>query len=152
MSQVGVREHGHNGGLEVEKYIRFVGSPAGSAWCSCFVSWCLRQAGILTARFGRARSWFDKRHTIWANGRQVPGRPPPRQGDVVGYRWGSIDIHHTGFLDIWGTGPACQTVEGNTSGGKQSREGDGVYVNWRLKRMVAAVADPVDDPTYTHSE
>jgi len=152
MSQVGVREHGANAGPDVEKYIRFVGSPPGSAWCSCFVSWCFRQAAILTARFGRARSWSDARHDVWRAGRQLPGRPPPQQADVVMYTWGHPDICHVGFLDVWGTGPACQTVEGNTSGGKQSRDGDGVYVNWRLKRMVAAVANVVDDPTYTHRE
>lgn len=152
MSQVGVREHGFNAGLDVEKYIHFVGAPERSPWCSCFVSWCLRQAGIITARFGAARSWSDKRHDVWRNGHQLPGRPPPQQGDLTLYTWGGREIHHVGFLDIWGTSPACQTVEGNTSGGKQSREGDGVYVNWRLKRMVADVANVVDNPHYTHGE
>lgn len=147
-----MREHGFNAGPEVERYIKFVGAPARSPWCSCFVSWCLRQAGIVTAKFGAARSWFDTRHVIWQNGRQVPGRPPPQQGDLVGYTWGATQIHHVGFLDVWGSTAMCQTVEGNTSGGKQSREGDGVFVNWRLKRMVAAVANVVDDPIYTHHE
>jgi hypothetical protein len=68
------------------------------------------------------------------------------------YTWGHPNICHVGFLDIWGSTAMCQTVEGNTSGGKQSRDGDGVYVNWRPKRMVAAVANVVDDPKYTHGE
>ncbi|WP_191906491.1 hypothetical protein [Hymenobacter baengnokdamensis] len=116
------------------------------------MSYCLHLAHIVTARFGAARSWFDRRHTVWASGRQVAGRPSPQQGDLVGYTWGADEVHHVGFLDVWGTGPACQTVEGNTSGGRQSREGDGVYVNWRLKRMVAKVANVVDDPHYSHGE
>ncbi len=147
-----MRERGFNSGVEVEKYIHFVGAPERSPWCSCFVSYCLHLAHIVTARFGAARSWFDRRHTVWASGRQVAGRPSPQQGDLVGYTWGADEVHHVGFLDVWGTGPACQTVEGNTSGGRQSREGDGVYVNWRLKRMVAKVANVVDDPHYSHGE
>ncbi|AMJ65047.1 CHAP domain-containing protein [Hymenobacter sp. PAMC 26628] len=126
-----------------------MGAPAHSPWCACFVSWCLHQAGVATARFGAARSWFDQRHTIWRNG---TGRTP-QFGDLTGYRWGSSQIHHVGFVDFWGTGPSAQTVEGNTGGGKALlREGDGVFKNWRLKRTIWAVADVVDDPHYTHSE
>lgn len=149
LSQVGVREHGcKNCGADVEKYQRFGGGKRGDAWCAWFVSWCLRQAGYLTPLFGRARSWFDAAHVVWRFGQQVAGRAPPEQGDLVGYTWGLPNICHVGFLDLWGTGPACQTVEGNTSGGKQSREGEGVYVNWRLKRMVAMVARVSDNPRY----
>lgn len=108
------------------------------------MGWCLRAAGIKTAYFGAARSWFDARHIIWQNG---VGQTP-RTGDVVGYRWGAARISHVGFIDVWGTGPSCQTVEGNTSGGRENRDGDGVFKNWRLKRQVTAVANVIDNPRY----
>ena len=150
LSQLGVREHGFNAGPDVEKYIRLVGSPPHSAWCSCFVCWVLRKAGVITALFGRACDWFDAAHTIWRGGHQVAGRPPPRPGDLLGYTWGADHICHVELLiGEWGSGPAVKALGGNTGGGRALlREGDGVFVNWRLKRMVAAVADPIDNPHY----
>ncbi|MGI4834622.1 MAG: CHAP domain-containing protein [Janthinobacterium lividum] len=132
----------------MEKYLHFVGSPARSAWCSCFVSWVLRQAGVLTARFGRARDWFDRAHIIWARGQ---GKTP-QPGDLTGYEWGSNQVHHVGLIEQWPPGVSCVTIEGNTSGGRQNREGDGVFRNWRDKRQIAFVADVLDNPRYTHAE
>jgi len=63
-------------------YQRAGGGKPGDAWCSWFVSWCLRQAHVATAYFGRARSWFDARHTIWTNGHSLPGCPAPRPNDL----------------------------------------------------------------------
>jgi len=144
-----VREHGYNAGADVEKYQTFGGGRKGQAWCSWFVTWVLRQAGLLTPKFGRARDWFDKRHTVWAGGRQIAGRPPPQKGDLVGYTWGKPQIAHVGILLLWGVSPMAKTDEGNTSGGKQERDGEGVFVNWRLKSQISAVANVVDDPSYT---
>lgn len=108
----------------------------------------LRRAGVLVPRFGAARSWFDKRHTIW-RGAAVPGRGPPQPGDLLGYTWGRAAICHVEMLISWGSGPSCRAVGGNTGGGGGLiREGEGVYENWRLKRMVAAVANVVDNPKY----
>lgn len=140
-----MREVGRNGGPAVERYIKFVGSPAGSPWCSCFVSWVLRQGGVLTARFGRARDWFDKKHIIWAGGRGAT----PQPGDVVGYTWGMGRISHVGFIERWGTGVSAITIEGNTGGGGAlQREGEGVYRNWRDKRQMTYVANVIDNPKY----
>jgi hypothetical protein len=150
MSQVGVREHGcKNCGPEVEMYQRAGGGKRGDAWCSWFVSWCLRQAKVLTAYFGAARSWFDVRHTIWTNGHQVAGKPAPQPADLLGYTWGADHICHVELLAKWTDGPSCQAIGGNTGGGKALlREGDGVFVNWRLKRNVKSVVNVIDNPKY----
>lgn len=141
---MGVREHGFNAGADVEKYQHVTGNDRGSAWCSSFVSWCLKIGGIVTAKFGAARSWFDKRHTIWANGQ---GKTP-QPGDLPGYKWGSSQIHHVGLIERWPPGVSCVTIEGNTHGYGLSREGDGVFRNWRDKRQIAAVADVISNPRY----
>jgi len=143
-----VREHGFNAGSDVEKYQRCTGNNRGEPWCSSFVSWCLKSAGVVTARFGAARSWFDRRHVIWSHGR---GRTP-QPGDLTGYRWGGSTIHHVGLIERWPPGVSCVTIEGNTHGHGLSREGDGVYRNWRDKRLVAEVADVISNPHYTHSD
>jgi hypothetical protein len=109
----------------------------------------LRRAGLLVPRFGRARSWFDQVHTIWQHGQPVAGRPAPQPGDLLGYTWGRPAIGHVETLIVWGTGPSCRAIGGNTGGGGAlQREGEGVYQNWRLKRLVAAVANVVDNPNY----
>ncbi|WP_375419229.1 CHAP domain-containing protein [uncultured Hymenobacter sp.] len=152
-SQLYVREaHNRNDGPEVEAYQRGGGGQPNSAWCSWFVSWCFRRSGVRTAYFGRARSWFDASHVVLNHGRQVPSQPTPQPGDVVGYEWGHPAVSHVGFLDLWGVAATCQTVEGNTGGGRQSRDGDGVYKNWRLKSQVAYVANVIDNPTYRRGE
>ncbi|MGI4865447.1 MAG: hypothetical protein ACRYFZ_16105 [Janthinobacterium lividum] len=108
------------------------------------------KAYVHVPRFGRARDWFDKAHTIWRAGVQLAGKPLPRPGDVLGYTWGADHICHVELLvGPWGTGPSVRAVGGNTGGGGAlQREGEGVYENWRLKRLVAAVANPIDNPKY----
>jgi len=122
----------------------------GDAYCSWTVVAVMRWAGIPVPRFGAARSWFDRVHTVWRAGRQHPGRPAPQPGDVLGYTWGHDSICHAETLVApWGTGPSCRAVGGNTGGGGAlKREGEGVYENWRLKRLVAAVANVIDNPRY----
>ncbi|WP_310391560.1 hypothetical protein [Hymenobacter sp.] len=145
---VGIREQGFNRGKEVEALIREAGGRIGDAWCSWAMVVVLRRAGLRVPRFGAARSWFDKAHTVWRGGR-VAGRSAPAPGDLLGYTWGRPAICHVELLLVWGTGPSCRAIGGNTGGGGAlQREGEGVYENWRLKRMVAAVANVVDNPNY----
>jgi hypothetical protein len=149
-----VREVGKtNRGKQVDSYQLGAGKWAlGTYWCSWFVSAGFRACAIGTSYFGRARSWFDKAHTILDHGKPVPGAPAPQPGDLAGYEWGAKNVSHVGFVDIWGSTSMCQTVEGNTGGGKLNRDGDGVFKNWRLKSQVAYVANVVDHPTYSHRE
>lgn len=128
----------------MEKYQKFGGGKRGDAWCSWFVTWCLRTSGVLTAKFGRARSWFDKAHIIWARGQGQT----PQPGDLVGYSWGADHISHVGLIERWPAGVTAVTIEGNTSGGRQNREGDGVFRNWRDKRQMTYVADVISNPKY----
>lgn len=110
----------------------------------------LRRAGVPVPRFGRARDWFDAAHTVWRSGQQLPGRPAPQPADLLGFTWGNPHVAHVELLIAWGTGPSCRAIGGNTGGGGAlKREGEGMYENWRLKRLVAAVANVVDNPKYT---
>jgi hypothetical protein len=132
----------------VEAIIREAGGKPGDKYCSWTVVTILRRAGLLVPRFGKARSWFDKAHTVW-QGHQLAGRPAPRPGDLLGFTWGQPAICHVETLIVWGTGPSCRAVGGNTGGGGALKsDGEGVYQNWRMKRMIAAVANVVDNPRY----
>lgn len=147
---MGIRERGRNAGAEVEAIIKFAGGRVGDAYCSWTVVYSMRKALVLVPRFGMAKSWFDAAHTVWRAGRQLLGRPPPQLGDVLGFTWGHPAICHVETLvGPWGTGPSVRAVGGNTGGGGAlQREGEGVYENWRLKRLVAAVANVIDNPKY----
>lgn len=132
----------------MEALIREAGGRPGDAYCSWTVVVVLRRAGLPVPRFGRARDWFDAAHTVW-RGAQLPGRPAPQPGDVLGFTWGRPAICHAEVLLVWGAGPSCRAVGGNTGGGGVlQREGEGIYQNWRLKRLVAAAANVVDNPKY----
>ncbi len=139
--QVGVREllvrgKYRNSGRDVEKYLRTIGLGPGYAWCSAFVVWCYRQAGLNVPAYGKARSWFTPKTIIWPRAR---GRLP-QPGDPHGYRFAGLNIDHVGLIVIWGTSPMAEVIEGNT-GSRASREGEGVYRKWVLKSQIAAVAD-----------
>jgi len=150
LSQLRVREIGKtNRGKEVDGYQLGAGRWAlGTYWCSWFVSAGFRAGGVPTSYFGKAASWADKGHIILNHGKPVAGAPAPQVADVVCYEWGHSRVVHTGFNDLWGSTSMCQTVEGNTGGGKKSRDGDGVYKNWRLKSQVAYVVNVIDNPRY----
>lgn len=149
-NQLNVREIGKsNRGPEIDQWQLAAGKYAlGTFWCSWFVSAGFKATGIGAPYFGRARSWFDKAHIIVNRGKAVPGAPAPQPGDLVGYEWGASAVSHVGYNDLWGSTSMCQTVEGNTGGGKLSRDGDGVFKNWRLKSQVTYVANVIDNPHY----
>ncbi|WP_345117727.1 hypothetical protein [Hymenobacter algoricola] len=144
-----MREQGRNAGAEVERIIKFAGGRVGDAWCSWYAVACMRWAGVLVPRFGAARAWFDKVHTVYLAGHPVPGKPAPQPADLLGFRWGNPQISHVEILKLWGTGAFCRSLGGNTGGGgARQREGEGVYENWRQKRQVWAVANVIDNPKY----
>ena len=139
MSQKHVRElTGRNDGADVQKYLKAVGLRGNWPWCAAFVVWCIKQVGLLTNANGAARSFFTPQTKIWPG---VPGAAPPQPGDLVGYRFVRRDIDHIGINKFWGTGPTADVLEGNTSGKKADRDGQGVYEKWVLKSQIAEVAD-----------
>ena len=70
------------------RYVERVGED-GVEWCSAFVNWCLRQAGIMGTDNALAASW-----TTW--GTRLTG---PRQGAIVCFGWTGAHIDHVAFCD-----------------------------------------------------
>lgn len=138
-AEIGVREHtGKNDGRRVEEYLSSCNLGKGYAWCAAFVNWCHVQADIIGANSAWSPSWFPKRTTIYTHGEQ--NNTTPSQADVFGQWFNDKKrIAHVGFIDDWGEGDYCITVEGNTNDGG-SREGDGVYRKRRLKNQIYKVS------------
>ncbi len=153
-NQIGVREKPGNSGVEVEKYLRYVGLVKGNAWCAAFVCWVYGRAGVVNPRSGWTPDLFGAGKVIWTQGERgkvkgaslvpVKGRgasPPlvPRTADVFGLYFPEKGrIAHVGFIDEWND-QWLITVEGNTNV-LGSREGDGVYRKRRLTRSIYKVA------------
>ena len=79
-------------------------------WCSSFVNWCIRKAGIVGTNSAAARSWLD-----W--GEQLT---MPRYGCVVVMRRGLDNKSgHVGFWLDW-VGPGKQSIR--VLGGNQSNK------------------------------
>lgn len=129
MSQVGVKEKGWNKGKEVEAYLASVKLAPGNPWCAAFVVWCHKQCGIKIVESGYSPSLFNKAHNVTTG----------KRGDVFGIYYPSKKrIAHVGFIDAV-QGKSYRTVEGNT-GPNGGREGDGVYVKYRLKSQVYRIS------------
>jgi uncharacterized protein (TIGR02594 family) len=62
-------------------------------WCSCFVNWCMEQAGIKGTDSAWARSWLN-----W--GREPTDDDGVGKGAVVVLERGA-NSGHVGFLDDW---------------------------------------------------
>lgn len=142
-SQIGVREAtGRNDGVQVESYLRTTNLKKGHAWCAAFVNWCFINNQVPTNNSAWAPAWFPKSKTVYTQG--VPLKYVPQPGDVFGLYYPNLKrIGHVGFINKWGTGSSIETVEGNTNG-YGSREGNGVYVKWRMKSQISKVANWID--------
>ena len=70
------------------KYVEREGEE-GVEWCSAFVNWCLKQAGIIGTNHALASSWSD-----W--GTALTG---PKRGAIVGFSWKGKRIDHVAFCD-----------------------------------------------------
>jgi hypothetical protein len=129
---------GRNDGPQVQAYLKTVGLQGNYPWCGAFVAWVYRQLKLaIPAGAGAAKNWFPEPRIIWRAGRTLK---PPEPGDLVAYRYGKVRIDHIGIIEIWGSGPTASTLEGNTSGGKLNRDGQGVYRNWRMKSQIYRIA------------
>jgi hypothetical protein len=137
LSQVGIREAtGRNDGPAVKMYLASTNLDEGYAWCAAFVNWTYQKCGVETPRSAAwSPSWFPSSKVLRSD--QVP-----RAGDVFGiYYTTKKRVAHVGFIHKWPiNGTSVTTVEGNTNDAG-SREGDGVYVKYRLKSQIYQVAD-----------
>ena len=138
-AEVGVRElTGRNDGHRVEEYLAAANRKKGDAWCAAFITWVFKQAGVKAVVSGWSPDWFPANKTIYIRGSKT-NRTPDR-ADVLGIYFQNLKrIAHVGFIDKWGAGNFCISIEGNTND-TGAREGDGVYVKRRLKSQIYKVS------------
>ncbi len=144
-SQIGVREHGHNRGQEIDTYWRDIGmepgglglKPVGTAkpWCAVFVSAMVRRAA---AALGEPVPIH-----LTAGCHTLDEQAPPYMRTSVPAA-GAIFLlnghKHTGFVEAVQHDGTCITIEGNTSPGG-SVEGDGVYRRTRKRAELLCFID-----------
>lgn len=97
-----------------QKFWSWYGFSYRVAWCACFVSWVLRQAGVTKdvcfnyCYCPTAVNWFKERG-IW-KGRSYS----PQPGDVIMFDWEGDGVSdHTGIVERC-TGGIVYTIEGNS--------------------------------------
>lgn len=144
IGELGVREAtGRNDGFAVEKYLATTGLNKGYAWCAAYVNWMHVNCGVKTPDDPAwSPSWFTD-HVIYHRGVMVSGGAGyqrPDRGDVFGiYFRNKKRIAHVGLIHEWLAGSRFKTIEGNTNEAG-SREGDGVYIKYRLKSQIYKAA------------
>lgn len=129
--ELGVRElTGNNDGVQVERYLAYVGLKKGNPYCAAYVSYVFGQAGYIAPRTGWSPALFPA-------SRQLASAA---QGSVFGIYFPSLKrVAHCGFVERL-QGDFIQTIEGNTNV-EGSREGDGVYRRLRHKRTISKYAN-----------
>lgn len=135
-AEVGVLEAtGNNDGYHVEKYLASTQLGPGYAWCAAFVNWSVRKCGVIGPQAAAwSPSWFPADRL---------NHGPPKPGDVFGIYFTSKNrIAHVGFIDEVKENHYV-TTEGNTNDAG-SREGDGVYRKYRIKKQIYATANWID--------
>lgn len=144
-AQLHVREAtGHNDGVDVEKYLSFVGQTKGASWCAAFTSFNLNAVGV-TAPPNPKSAWspaFAKRNIIWSQAlqKQHKVKVPPQPGDCFTLYFEHLKrVGHVGFI-IGENAQYYITIEGNT-GTTGSREGSGVHKYKRDKRKIYAITN-----------
>lgn len=101
------------------------GLPLNAYWCACFVTYCMRQAGVPESSVQSyagcitGRSWFENQGRFRT--RQSGYVPSP--GDVIFYDWnpeGGDGDDHTGIVES-ASENEVHTIEGNTGNGVCAR-------------------------------
>lgn len=136
-SQVGVREHGHNRGPEIDGYCRDIGHDPAKAdpWCAIFVCAMVKRAcdalGVpVPIRLTAGVFTLDEQAPVYMRS------SIPTAGSIF-----ILNGHkHTGFVTADWTGGLVQSLEGNTDPGGSS-EGDGVYARTRRRSELLAFID-----------
>jgi hypothetical protein len=107
------------------------GASYGYYWCASFVNWCLRQAGVPTDASAGAevscQRWLaDCKSAGIYSGK---GTYVPQSGDMVFFRdaGSGVSATHIGLV-VWFDGRQVITVEGNTSSGDYSSDGEYVAI------------------------
>ncbi len=121
-TEVGTIEEGDN----LTKYGRFTKAD-GLPWCGSFVNWCADQAGVDVPNVVSTRAGADafKKMRKW--------HTEPKIGDFVFFDFIIDDkttINHIGLV-IRVSEKQIVTIEGNTSGGGDQRNGGEVMVKSR---------------------
>lgn len=144
-TQLNVREAtGHNDGVEVEKYLTYVGRYKGDSWCAAFTSWNLNAVGVTTPpnpKSGWSPNFATPKYTVWSHAlvKQHKAKPP-KPGDCFTLYYSNLGrVGHVGFI-VDETESYFITIEGNT-GLTGSRDGSGVHKYKRAKSKVYAVTN-----------
>jgi hypothetical protein len=149
--ELGKKETRNNVGKDVRKYQAATNlDPGAWPWCAAFCAWTLQQwlddpANVkwLGLRATTPAKWRPKTALAygfikWAQARPatctvLPDTAEPKAGDLVVY-----DFSHIGIVKE-SRGNQFVAIEGNTSGvradGTPSREGDGVYLKVRPRKL-----------------
>ena len=151
-SQLYVREAtGRNDGLEVEKYLTFVGRFKGDAWCAAFASWNLHAVGITAPpnpKSGWSPNFSTPQYTVWSQKQRKEKAIKP--GDCFTLYYSNLKrVGHVGFI-VEEKENYFITIEGNT-GTTGSREGSGVHKYKRPKNKVYRVTNYIT-PFITYYE
>jgi len=140
-----VRENppGSNRSPEIDRWLKAVGSPLGSAWCAAFVWGCLDEAGEAPklARSGRVQTIVDSGVLLPAS-KAVPG-------NLVVFWFKNLGRYaHIGIV-VTKTSKRLDVIEGNTVAdgavGDQ-REGWGVFQKSRPITARIKVLRPKTSP------
>ena len=163
-SQLGYREGDAPGQLDGSRagtgdyteYGRYYGS-GGTGWCSEFISWCARQAGVPASVVGdslsaRASSFGGDYHP-WEETVYAGGSFQPRPGDIVLFSWGEKDAdpvkdHSAFFAGEKESGGSLYllTLDGNS--GDRVKEGTTRILDRAAGRMSKGYIEGIVAPRY----
>jgi hypothetical protein len=112
--EVGVAEQppGSNDSPRIAQYRQATAGAGVGPWCSYFVSWAARNAGVPLGEQGQG---FGAVSDVWSwaerSGKAIqPGTQPPQTGDLV--VWGG---RHIGMVESVDPDGSIHTIEGNSS-------------------------------------
>jgi hypothetical protein len=155
-AQLHVRElTGKNDGVEVERYLAFVGQKKGAAWCAAFTSYNLNAVGISTPpnpKTAWAPTFANSKYIVWSQSlRKARKSKQPQPGDCFTIFYAAQNrVGHVGFV-VDETANYFITIEGNT-GLSGTREGSGVHKLKRSKEKVYAVTNYITPYIKSHEK
>lgn len=141
-SQNGVKETSKNQGPGIQKYWGATSYTQGYAdrqpWCAAFVSWVVKQSGVIPSnKLPNSSGAFSYRSWAQNNPSFAQLRKNPRfikAGDIV-----IFSFSHIGIATSNSQGGTVRTIEGNTNAAG-AREGNGV---WEKTRSLGKISDAI---------